>query len=145
LQALLTRAGHPVKVDGDFGTATKDAVKAFQKKQRIKADGVVGPETVRRLEEWKVTPEETPGEIAATDVPEVKDAAKGLGLLGFVTAIRDQVAETASYLTGIDADVAQTAANVLLAGSGIIGVGLAVWGVWGWWRSRQTDEGDVVA
>lgn len=145
LQALLTRAGHPVKVDGDFGTATKEAVKAFQRKQKIKVDGVVGPETVRRLEEWKVTPEERPGEQAVTEVDEVKDAAKGLGLLGFVTAIRDQLAETATYLTGIDAETAQTAANGLLAVSGAIGVGLAVWAAWGWWKSRQTDEGDVVA
>lgn len=45
----------------------------------------------------------------------------------------------------IDADTAQTAANVLLAGSGALGIGLAVWGAYGWWRSRQTDEGDVAA
>ncbi len=145
LQALLVRAGHPVKVDGDFGTATKDAVKAFQKKQRIKADGVVGPETFRRLEEFKVTPDEKPGEQKVTEVDEVKQVLPAGGVLVMVTQFRDQIGEGAAYLIGIDASWAQTLGNGLLAAGGLLGAGLTVWALYGWWKSRQTDEGDVVA
>jgi hypothetical protein len=140
LQALLVRAGHAVKVDGDYGTATKDAVKAFQQAAGITVDGVAGPETVRALAAWRVAPEERPGEERVTDVREVRDAAKGVGLVAFVTSIRDQVAEIAHGLLGVEAETAQTIANLLLAGSAAIGAGLALWGLYGWWKSRQTQE-----
>lgn len=145
LQALLTRAGYAVTVDGDFGMATRDAVRAFQKAEKIKADGVAGPETFRRLEAFRQGPQDRPGEVAVKDVPEVREASKGGGLLILVTALRDQIAETAGYVTGVDVGAAQTIANVLLAGSGALGIGLAGWAVYGWWKSRQTDEGDVAA
>jgi len=143
LQALLLRAGYAVKVDGDYGPSTRDAVKGFQRSQKIKADGVAGPETFRRLENWKVTPEEKVGQQKPTDVKEVKDAAGGGVVLTLVVSLRNQIAETATSLTGIEAETAQTVANVLMAGSGAIGVGLAVWAFWGWVRSKRTDEGDV--
>lgn len=143
LQGLLVRAGYPVKVDGDFGPTTKKAVAAFQRAQKIAVDGVAGPETMRRLSTYKVAPEEPVGQQAPSDVKEVKDATKGGGIVVAVVALRDQIAETAGWITGIDAEAAQTVANALMAGSGVIGIGLAAWGVYGWWRSRQTDEGDV--
>lgn len=145
LQVLLNRAGYAVKADGDYGPATRDQVKAFQKAQRITADGVAGPETIRKLEVFKQAPDEKPGEQPINDVPEVKEATKGGGVLVLVVAVRDQVAETASYLTGIEAETAQTVANWLLAGSSIIGLGLAAYGLYGWWKSKQTFEGDVAA
>jgi hypothetical protein len=145
LQALLVRAGHPVKVDGDFGPTTRDAVRSFQKANRIRVDGVAGPDTFRRLEAFKVSPDEEIGAQPATEVKEVRDAAKGLGPIAVIMSIRDQIAETAGWLLGIDADAAQTVASVLMAGTAAIGVGLAAWGLLGWWRSRQTDEGDVPA
>lgn len=45
LQNLLVKAGLALKVDGDFGAATKAAVIAFQDKQGLMADGVVGEKT----------------------------------------------------------------------------------------------------
>jgi peptidoglycan hydrolase-like protein with peptidoglycan-binding domain len=39
-----------IKVDGDFGQATKSAVMSFQKDNGIKADGVVGASTRAALE-----------------------------------------------------------------------------------------------
>jgi murein L,D-transpeptidase YcbB/YkuD len=143
LQTLLVRAGYAVKVDGDYGPSTRDAVKDFQRAQGVTVDGVTGPETIRLLEAWKQTAKEQPGQQKALDVPEVKDATKGGMLIGLFTALQGKIADAASQLTGIDADAAHTVANWLLAGSGVIGVGLAAYAIVGFINSRQTDEGDV--
>ncbi len=46
LQAALARTGYdPGSVDGRMGKKTKSAIKAFQKKNGLKADGVVGEKT----------------------------------------------------------------------------------------------------
>ncbi|WP_265518980.1 N-acetylmuramidase domain-containing protein [Nitratireductor luteus] len=145
LQALLVRAGHSVKVDGDYGTATRDAVRAFQKANGLDVDGVAGPETMRALSTYRLAPEERPGQERVTDVTEVKDAAKGLGPLAIVMAVRDQVADLGYNLFGLEFETAQMVANGLLTVSGVIGTGLAVYGLYGWWKSRQTDEGDIAA
>lgn len=52
-QTLLQNLGYDLGVcgiDGDFGQATEKAVKAFQKDQGLKADGIVGPKTWEALE-----------------------------------------------------------------------------------------------
>ncbi|MDH6232207.1 hypothetical protein M2281_002805 [Mesorhizobium soli] len=33
----------------------------------------------------------------------------------------------------------------MLAGAGVIGVGLTLYAVYGWWKIHQTEEGDVPA
>ncbi|MFD0711334.1 spore cortex-lytic enzyme [Paenibacillus sp. GCM10027626] len=52
------------KVDGDFGSATLEAVKWFQWQFGMKADGVVGPKTKLKLweatKQWRPTAEESP-------------------------------------------------------------------------------------
>lgn len=46
----MTRAGfNPGGVDGDYGTRTLRAVKAFQRAKGLEVDGKVGPETLRAL------------------------------------------------------------------------------------------------
>ncbi len=51
LQQALVQLGFDVggKVDGDFGSATKAAVAAFQTRQGLTADGIVGSKTVDAL------------------------------------------------------------------------------------------------
>ena len=50
LQCLLkTYHGADVTVDGDFGRGTQKAVKDFQKKNGLSADGVVGNKTLEKL------------------------------------------------------------------------------------------------
>jgi hypothetical protein len=50
IQFLLKAAGYNVSVDGDFGKQTDTAVKAFQKKYKLKADGIVGKVTWAKLQ-----------------------------------------------------------------------------------------------
>jgi len=50
LQQLLNYQGVPVMVDRTFGNATKEAVMAFQRREGLTADGIVGPGTWDALE-----------------------------------------------------------------------------------------------
>jgi peptidoglycan hydrolase-like protein with peptidoglycan-binding domain len=45
LQELLREAGYAISVDGDFGPGTDRAVRDFQRKNKLEADGVVGPKS----------------------------------------------------------------------------------------------------
>lgn len=141
LQTLLVRAGYPVTVDGDFGPATRDAVKDFQKAQRIARDGVAGPETFRRLEAWRQAPEERPGQQGVTDT---REAAEGAGAIvggGAIEAVRpaiEQAADKTAFIPGLEwlSAILSTLAALLVLG------GIA-WIAWGWLKARRTDEGDI--
>ena len=51
LQRALASLGYsPGKIDGDYGPSTQAAVEKFQTSAGIKADGIVGPETLKALE-----------------------------------------------------------------------------------------------
>lgn len=49
IQAWLNGHGYALALDGDFGTRTENAVRAFQRRAGIRADGIVGPVTVGKL------------------------------------------------------------------------------------------------
>jgi len=49
LQFLLTARGFTTTADGDFGSGTEDAVRAFQSGAGLAADGVAGPQTFTAL------------------------------------------------------------------------------------------------
>ncbi len=49
LQTLLRRAGYSVGIAGEFGKATEDAVRSYQKKVGLKADGMAGKQTLALL------------------------------------------------------------------------------------------------
>ena len=48
-QYLLDAHGVSLSVDGSFGTATRDAVVAFQTRNQLTSDGIVGPDTWLQL------------------------------------------------------------------------------------------------
>lgn len=49
LQIALIAAGHTIIADGIFGKATEQAVRAFQARNRLKIDGIAGPQTMAAL------------------------------------------------------------------------------------------------
>ena len=81
LQTALKKLGYYKKnIDGNFGTGTHAAVKAFQKDENLKVDGVAGEKTLALLEEY------TGVDFDLTDVPNYdtdddnKDEEKAKGL-----------------------------------------------------------------
>ena len=53
LQSFLRWAGYNIAVDGDFGMKTLEAVKAFQTKVGLKADGIVGNGTIAKMKAYR--------------------------------------------------------------------------------------------
>ena len=66
VQAMLERAGFdPAGVDGEFGPNTRKAVTAFQREAQLEADGVVGTNTWRALNETASAPSQSAPRPAA--------------------------------------------------------------------------------
>lgn len=49
LQDMLSKLGSTLKIDGIFGSGTRSAVRAFQNKNGLVVDGIVGPKTWGKL------------------------------------------------------------------------------------------------
>lgn len=78
VQAILQQMGYDLGsagVDGDFGRKTEEAVIAFQKKNGLIADGVVGPLTYEALEKAELG-QEDPDERWTVIIPDVTTEEK---------------------------------------------------------------------
>lgn len=49
LQTKLRELGYMRTIDGDFGKGTENALKAFQTRNRLRADGIAGPSTLAKI------------------------------------------------------------------------------------------------
>lgn len=56
LQAVLTNAGWPTWVDGDYGPHTEKTVSMYQRANGLQVDGIAGPETLGHLGIWRTSP-----------------------------------------------------------------------------------------
>lgn len=50
LQFELVESGYKIAIDGSFGAKTLDAVRYFQQSAKLKVDGIVGPATIKALQ-----------------------------------------------------------------------------------------------
>lgn len=144
LQAMLKLAGYDVSVDGDFGNATDKAVKAFQKSNRLVADGIVGPKTQTALTKVRDTAPSDAGQEPITKIEEVKQGGLVAGgtLLGVGVAkgeINNAIEQISgfSYLAPL-ADFLQAAVGVLTV---VAIVGGVLYAGYGYWKSRQNFTG----
>lgn len=67
LQNLLLQVGYDIKVDSDFGQATEDDVRDFQKSKGLEVDGIAGAQTLAELK--KAVPKKDPNAVPVAVVP----------------------------------------------------------------------------
>ena len=86
------------KINGIYSSLVSEAVKAFQSNNGLKADGVAGPDTLKKLysssaksaDSTTVTFKKLQRGDSGSDVVEMQDALKGLGYLAEITGIYDE-------------------------------------------------------
>lgn len=139
LQALLVRAGHPVKVDGDFGPATRDAVSAFQAARNLTSDGVAGPQTMAALDAYRQGHGETPGIIPATEDPQVIKGA--VFAFAAPTALQTVQGSIDQALATGGTALPETVVTALTIASVALGLAGAAFTVWALVRRGKTEEG----
>lgn len=144
LQSLLTTAGYAVKIDGDFGNTTKNAVMAFQSRNGIAVDGIVGPETQQALSGVRATSVPNAGTAPLVKLPEVQQGAvAAVGIPATVEAIKEPLQSISDSISGVD--MLSNLSNYVHTGLAVLSVIGIVAGVayagYGWWKSRKTDTG----
>ncbi|MDR6843254.1 peptidoglycan-binding domain-containing protein [Pseudoxanthomonas sacheonensis] len=93
--------GRALREDGGFGDRTKEAVQAYQQAHGLKADGVVGPQTLEALKKSKEAP--LLSDPKHPDNALYQQAVKGLEQLGPNTFKNRQELENAAGATVFDA------------------------------------------
>lgn len=125
-QELLRKAGYMVRVDGDYGPATKEAVRQFQRDNGLNDDGILGPLTWNKLEAAQVPAKFEAPTVVSETVGKVTTAAGGAGAA--VAEITNQIQETTMALNPLTY-ISQYAAYAFI-GLTLVGVGLTIYGIW---------------
>lgn len=120
VQARLTALGYPVTASerGNFGPQTESAVKAFQVRRGLSADGIVGPATWRELVEagWRLGSRPLRVRIPVMRGDDVRDLQLRLNALGFDAGTEDGV-----YGHATEAAVREFQRNTGLPADGWVG------------------------
>lgn len=144
VQGLLVHAGYSLKVDGDFGPATRDAVKEFQRSVGLTPDGIVGPKTQAKLSELRATAPEDVGQQKVSEIEEVKQGTTvAIAIPAIVTSVKEELGKVVETLTPYPylntvAEYLHTGIVALTVGGIIIGAGYALYGVY---KSRKSVTG----
>ena len=114
LQNALLQLGYPVgRVDGKYGTNTRNAVRSFQKAQKLTQDGIAGKNTLQRMEKLRSGTQTTSTGSSAIVIPTTqstavtgttyKEGTLALGMTGSaVTDLQTQLKTLGYYTSGID-------------------------------------------
>lgn len=144
-QTLLNRGANQfhyavVKVDGDYGPSTYDAVVVLQKAQGWRGkqvDGRIGPKTWAVLDRLRTDANETPGALNLLETDEAKSG--GATAIGgaTLTAGIDQAKDALSPVVGTGGVVDHVYTILTVIGVVIVLAGVA-WAGYGWLKSRKT-------
>ncbi|MGG0719707.1 peptidoglycan-binding protein [Robertmurraya massiliosenegalensis] len=116
VQNKLKSAGiYKGKVNGTYDTATKNAVIAFQKKYKLKADGIAGPNTLSKLDAVvkpvKTTTATKPVAAPVVKYPTLKAGSKGTA----VTNMQTKLKKAGIYKGKINGTYDTTTKNAVIA------------------------------
>jgi len=82
--------------------------------------------------------------LGAKGITETKEAKEGAGIAitgGAIGVARQQVQQVADQVAGIPG--LEWLSTILAVVVAMLVIGGLAWAAWGWWKARQTDEGDV--
>lgn len=152
LQRRLTELGYPVAVDGDFGTATRRAVVAFQVDNALEIDGVVATKTQAALDVAKsaVAADRAGATVAdlrasGSGIVKQADNAEGIAKLGFGVAsltglaksgILESVKDTADSVSGLG-PIVQPAIDLLTMAASNVWIVMGIGGLALWYFARK--------
>lgn len=148
LQAMLVLAGYKINIDGDFGTTTKEAVMAWQTKNNLKADGIVGPKTQQSLVALRSLAPQDAGQQTPIEVKEVQQGAGVAVLLPTIlNGIQGELTELIQKISpyaymGKITEYLQTGIAVISVVSIAAGAGYALYG---WYQSKKSFTGTKVS
>jgi len=142
LQTSVNKKGYKLTVDGFFGQSTVNAVKDYQNKNGLKADGVVGPATLSKLNAKVispakpitptkpplVTPPVTPPVVTPPVVVTPPDTTTSASVVDNITDFQKSISKDGNWIVAILNDVT-TDKNLVLDGKFLNGKKDAVTGV----------------